>query len=232
MDRDLVRFEEVEDEAADEAGTFVDGTAYQISEAAYNSKMLRTRVPRQYWDIGRNDVGFKPFRAGKNGFHFTSAQQQQAYQQWLDVIAGKNPDHDVSSYNDFMFCAASNPTDHLATCLAASLVGAYIRAFWSFKGVWCDANESTKWGRNVAPDPTETKPHLIVVTGVYPDPTKELRESVRRWFDYARRPPHLCPLILVGAGQNPLDLLQTWYHIKPSGVFYTSGKVKRSTTVG
>jgi hypothetical protein len=235
---DLLGEEYANDPVADSGGQGnikLSGSAYRIHEATFNKQLWDMRIPREYWAIKRDDVTFKTFsqkphwRSKKAPFMYQASKQIAFYQYLLDLIRDDTKDKPkLDWYNGRAIFISSNPTDRLAACAAGHIVTEMCRYRESPRIKWVDAVELAPWGKPPAPDP-KMAPELLVIAGLYPNPTRESVESVRRWYVWGR---HSGICVFVGSGADPVDLAVNWYRISPFAALYALGTSRRITVHG
>lgn len=181
-------------------------------------------------------------------FKYTTAKQIIHFNELVGAIrASGKDDIDVPEgqvlFADFMpssMVITSPFNDHTPKTMAAALVNEAEKSTAlmekagrpGIKVLWHDVNRRTKWGDIEVPKEHKELPvpDLVVLNGLKPSPSKDLRDAVDVWYNWAQQ--YATMICLVGAGAEPFAMLDRWYHIDVKYGYYTYGASKRAKTYG
>lgn len=205
-----------------------------VSEAKFDLVKHLNGMHRDFWDIKQEDVAFKTFRAPlywtrkATSTLFQASKQLASFEEVLRVCSGEGG----CSWKDYAghtFCITSDPSDHMAKCVAAVISNILQNKNEVALIRWVDVNQRDRYNKHFSPrwDKTET-PDLVVMTGLHANPTPELWESVRRWQEYTSR---FGVCIMVGSGANPVDMSARWFGIESQFFYMGFGASKRAKNV-
>lgn len=215
------------------------GTIFLSTEdsGGFDKRKQASGIPRKYWHVSEDEVTFTTFKQRKfwdeskaAPFPYQASKQLKTFRSMIATLRGETANV-PGDYAGGVYCFASAPSDHTAKAAAAIVADAWMAMDESAIVVWVDVNQTSKWGRHIAPDWKNAidAPSLVILTGLHTRPTADLYENARRWYEWAIR---FAPCLMVGAGADPVEIFTLNLNIKPNAVYFCTSEYKRSVTVG
>ena len=209
----------------------------------FNRLLHVSGIPKQYWKIKLDNVSFEKFSQNKNWgkkrkkkgsdltdpfITFKAEDQLAWWNGFIGTMKGQT-EWDFEHYAGDLIAVASEPSVYGATSIAAAAARVLISVDEGKRIRWINATTRNRWGYPIGVDWDDT-PDFVVITGLTPNPSRELAETVERLIDWGIR---YAPVMCVGGGANPIDMMVNHYHQTPNINLYGSAEaVAKETTVG